>query len=145
MIVTPADLGSVPILFREPQTYAKFLAEEDFYYWQNELLVVMPNGYGIYKSQRLPAADVSAIKKLHFTPTTSGTSMVMDAESAVRALAMRRGISLSLATAAAASRSSSSSAASATDSERIEIIVAAAVGLLAVVVVRLVRRRRRAS
>lgn len=145
VIVTPADLGSVPILYKEPQTYAKFLAEEDYYYWQNELIVVMPNGYGIYKSTGLPSADVAAIKKLRFAPTTSGTTMVLAAEAAVRALAQRRGISLSLTTAAAASRSSSSSASSATDSERLEIIAAAAVALLVAAAVRLGRRRRRAN
>ena len=57
LIVTPYDLGSVPILFDKPKTYAKFLGEEDFYYWKDELLVVMPNGYGIYKASDLPAAD----------------------------------------------------------------------------------------
>ncbi len=58
VIVTPYDLGSVPILFRRPKTYAKFLGEEDYYYWKNELIVVMPNGYGIYKATRgAPAAD----------------------------------------------------------------------------------------
>ncbi len=45
--------------FDKPQTYAKFLAEEDFYYWKDELLVVMPNGYGIYKGKALPAADAA--------------------------------------------------------------------------------------
>ena len=34
VIVTAYDLGSVPILFRRPQTYARFLGEEDFYYWK---------------------------------------------------------------------------------------------------------------
>jgi hypothetical protein len=145
VIATPADLGSVPTLFKEPQTYAKFLAEEDYYYWQNELIVVMPNGYGVYKSSGLPAADVAAIKKLHFTPTASGTTMVLAAERAVRALALRRGISLSLTAAAAASRSSSSSGSSSTDQERIEILAAAAAALLAAGAVRLARRRRRAS
>jgi hypothetical protein len=105
----------------------------------------MPNGYGIYKSTGLPAADVAAIKKLPFVPTTSGTSMVLAAETAVRALAQRHGISLSLAAAAAASRSSSSSATSTTDTERLEILAAAAVALLALGGVRLARRRRRAS
>ena len=55
VIVTPYDLGAVPILFNAPQSYAKFLADEDFYYWKDELLVVMPNGYGIYKAKSLPA------------------------------------------------------------------------------------------
>ena len=54
VIVTRYDLGAVPILYRKPQTYAKFLAQEDFYFWKDELLVVMPNGYGLYKLKGLP-------------------------------------------------------------------------------------------
>ncbi len=57
VIATRYDLGSVPILFKKPQLYAKFLSEEDFYYWRAELLVVMPNGYGLYKAAKLPGAD----------------------------------------------------------------------------------------
>jgi hypothetical protein len=139
VIATPYDLGSVPVLFNEPQTYAKFLAEEDYYYWHNELIVVMPKGYGIYKSGGLSAIDLKVMKNLHFTPTTSGSAMVLDAERAVRALALSRGISLSLA-AATASRSASSSA---TDRERLEIIAAAAIALLLASGVRLGWRRRR--
>ncbi len=54
VIATRYDLGAVPILYRKPQTYAKFLAQEDYYFWKDELLVVMPNGYGLYKLKNLP-------------------------------------------------------------------------------------------
>ncbi len=64
VIVTPYDLGSVPILFDKPKTYAKFLGEEDYYYWKDELLVVMPNGYGIYKAAGVPAGDRATIDAL---------------------------------------------------------------------------------
>ena len=114
VIATSYDLGAVPILFRKPQTYAKFLAEEDYYYWRAELLVVMPNGYGIFKRKALPAADAAVIRRLRPVNSANGTALVQAAERAVRALAARRGLTLS--TNAPSSHHSSS-----TNVERIEI------------------------
>jgi hypothetical protein len=96
VIVTSYDLGAVPILFDKPQTYAKFLSEEDYYYWRSELLVVMPNGYGLAKAKGLPAADRAVIAKLPALHTRDGAALVAAAEKAVRALAARRGITLSV-------------------------------------------------
>jgi hypothetical protein len=95
VIVTRYDLGAVPILYRRPQTYAKFLAQEDYYYWKDELLVVMPNGYGLYKAKGLPAADRAALAALPSFDTTDGPSLAAAAERAVNALAERRGLTLS--------------------------------------------------
>ena len=95
VIATRYDLGAVPILFGKPQTYAKFLAEEDYFIWKNELLVVMPNGYGIYRAKGTPPADKVAIAKLPEVSTTDGTQLVQAAQQAVAALAKRRGITLS--------------------------------------------------
>ena len=95
MIVTRYDLGAVPILFDKPQIYAKFLSEEDYYYWRDELLVVMPNGYGLYKAKNLPAADTAVIAQAAGDPHDNGAALVAAAEKAVRALAARRGITLS--------------------------------------------------
>ncbi len=90
------DLGSVPSLFRHPQTYAKFLSEEDFYYWKSELVVVMPNGYGLYRSGTpAPKADAAILAKLPVPNTTGGTALVTDAANAIQALAARRGLTLS--------------------------------------------------
>ncbi len=95
VIVTRYDLGAVPILFDKPQIYSKFLSEEDYYYWRDELLVVMPNGYGLYKAKNLPAEDKTVIAKLPAVHTADGPALVAAAETAVRALAARRGITLS--------------------------------------------------
>jgi hypothetical protein len=105
VIVTPYDLGSVPILFDKPQTYAKFLGEEDYYYWKTELVVVMPNGFGIYKATGVPPGDRATIARLWPPQTRNGTALVLAAERAVRALAARRGITLS-ATAGAGAKAS---------------------------------------
>lgn len=110
VIVTPYDLGSVPILFDKPQTYAQFLSEEDFYYWKDELVVVMPDGYGLYKSTGTPAGDAAVIHKLAFVDTKSGTALVIAAQRAVRALAHSHGITLGTASATAKPRHSSSGA-----------------------------------
>ncbi len=75
VIATPYDLGSVPILFNKPQTYSKFLGEEDFYYWKDELLVVMPKGYGLYKAKNLPAADKAAIAALPAPTGKNGAAL----------------------------------------------------------------------
>jgi hypothetical protein len=98
VIVTRYDLGAVPILFRKPQTYAKFLAQEDFYFWKDELLVVMPNGYGLYKLKGLPPADKAVIAKLPKLDTTDGPELATATEQAITALAARRGLTLSTGT-----------------------------------------------
>jgi hypothetical protein len=46
VIASPADLGSVTELWRQPQTYARFLAQELSVVYRGTLLVVMPNGFG---------------------------------------------------------------------------------------------------
>lgn len=143
VIVTPADLGSVPSLFKEPKTYATFLSEEDYYYWQNELITVMPNGYGIAKSGGLPAGDAAAIGKLHFVPTTSGTAMVLDAEKAVRRLAQAHGIILSLA-ATTSSGAASSGAGSSSSQLPFEVAAAGVLAALGAGAAYLHRRRRAA-
>jgi hypothetical protein len=137
VIVTPYDLGSVPILFEKPEVYAKFLGEEDFYYWKDELLVVMPNGYGLFKSSGTPALDAATIRKLPFTDTKSGTALVLAAQRAVEALARGRGIALGGAVSSKASSGSSSG------SERLEIAAAVVIALLVGGAVRLLGRRRR--
>ena len=100
VIVTPYDLGSVPILFDKPKIYAKFLGEEDYYYWKDELLVVMPNGYGIYKASDLPAADKAALAALPKLDTRSGPALGLAAETALRALAAKHNVTLSASGAA---------------------------------------------
>jgi hypothetical protein len=89
------DLGAVPSLFGKPQSYASFLGQEDYYFFKDELLVVMPNGYGLYKHAGLPAADKAAIKALPAPGTAEGDPLVAAAIRAVRALAARHGVTLS--------------------------------------------------
>jgi hypothetical protein len=48
LIAHDYDLGSAGLLYRKPQVYAKFLAQELAQFNRDWLLVVMPNGYGVY-------------------------------------------------------------------------------------------------
>jgi hypothetical protein len=90
VIAGPQDLGADPELFAKPQIYAKFLATEDRYVLQNELLVVMPNGYGVYKLRGLPPGDAAAVARL----PRPGRALASATERAIRALAAQHSISL---------------------------------------------------
>jgi hypothetical protein len=47
VVGSSADLGSVGAAWRHPQAYAEFLAAELSYVFRGQLLVVMPNGFGV--------------------------------------------------------------------------------------------------
>jgi hypothetical protein len=136
VIATKTDLGSVPILYRQPVKYAQFLGQELFYYYTHNLLVVMPNGFGVYAHGRSPAGDRAAVARLRPAGTTDGNTLVAAADRAVRTLASRRGITLPAATAAASSSGSSS------NRDRFVIGGAALVVVAIVGAVLLLRRRR---
>jgi hypothetical protein len=95
VIASTYDLGSVPGLFRQPQKYASFLGQEDYYFFKDELLVVMPNGYGLYKAKTgVPAADQEVIAALPHPNTTNGDDLIDAAEHAVQRLAAKRGLTV---------------------------------------------------
>jgi hypothetical protein len=132
VIASRYDLGSVPSLFGKPQQYASFLGQEDYYFFKDELLVVMPNGYGLYKHAGLPAADKAAIEALPAPATGKGDPLVETAMHAVRVLAARHGLVLADVTKGTSSRTR----------DRVEI-VAGVLALCALAFgVRLVVRRR---
>jgi len=90
------DLGSVPSLFGKPQQYARFLGQEDFYFFKDELLVVMPQGYGLYKAKgEVPAGDRAVVAALPKPNTAAIEPLLAATERAVTALAKRRGLTLS--------------------------------------------------
>lgn len=137
VIVSRNDLGAVPVLFGKPQRYAEFLGAEDFYFWKDELLVVMPNGYGISKARHLPAADKALIASLPPPNTTNGNELVTAASRAVLKLAALHGIKLQPLPA--------SSARSSTNRDRVVIAAAVLVGGLLALALRVGRRRRRGN
>jgi hypothetical protein len=132
VISNPSDLGAVPSLFGKAQSYASFLGQEDYYFFKAELLVVMPNGYGLYKHAGLPAGDKAAIKALPAPGTAKGDPLVTAAMHAVRVLARRHGVTLSAP--------SSGKSSQATD--RIEIVAAVLAFCALAIGARLLLRRR---
>ena len=49
LIASAADLGSVTELWGQPQSYADFLGDELSLVYRGTLLVVMPDGFGVYR------------------------------------------------------------------------------------------------
>ena len=88
LIASPPDLGAIPILFDKPQQYAKFLEQEISFQGRPQLLVVMPDGYGV---QGLPPAAAAAIGSLAKPAGTQPNDLAGAAITAVRALATAAG------------------------------------------------------
>ena len=61
IIASPPDLGSVTELWRQPQTYARFLGQELSLLDHEPLLVVMPNGFGLVGVGATAPVDPSAL------------------------------------------------------------------------------------
>jgi hypothetical protein len=105
IIASKSDLGSVTALWRQPQTYAQFLGEELSLLYHGTLLVVMPDGFGLYGPARAVAAGRSALAGLH--PAAGGPVLGIAALSAVQRVAAAAGHSVTVPTAAAAASPSS--------------------------------------
>lgn len=108
LIADQFDLGAVGALWKKPQDYSKFLAQELTNWNTDWVLIVMPDGYGIYHckgKQRtggytdpceggLPSsADEQALKELG-APTDRKGDFAADADVAVRRLAALHGASI---------------------------------------------------
>jgi hypothetical protein len=124
VISSKYDLGSVPILFGQPQRYADFLGQELFYYYKHKVLVVMPSGYGIYDNGHSTAADRAVLAKVTPAHAVNGNVLTAAGTRAVEALAKHYDVKLS------SSASSSSSSSSSTNQERLEIAIGALVLLV---------------
>ncbi len=61
LIASPSDLGSVTELWHDPQGYAEFLGEELSLVYHGTLLVVMPNGFGLYRSSGPTVAERASL------------------------------------------------------------------------------------
>jgi hypothetical protein len=89
LIATQADLGSVTELWRQPQSYAGFLGQELSLIYHGTLLVVMPNGFGVYRSATPPGVAQAALAGAR-TPGT-GASLGVAAVNAIQRLASAAG------------------------------------------------------
>ena len=86
------DLGSVTALWRKPQTYAHFLGVELSLLYRGRLLIVMPNGLGIYH-HGLPVTRETAVLK---NVAVDRGDLAATAASAVQRLAAADGRTLAV-------------------------------------------------
>lgn len=87
VISSPADLGSISALWRRPQTYAAFLGDELSLMFSGRLLVVMPNGFGLYHAHHATSTELAALRGA----ARAGSSLTTAATGAVRRLAAAAG------------------------------------------------------
>jgi cytochrome oxidase Cu insertion factor (SCO1/SenC/PrrC family) len=108
IIATPADLGAVTALWRNPSGYASFLGIELSLAYKQRLLVVMPNGFGINWPGHSTAASVRLLSTIAIHP--GGSGLLAAAQSAVRSLASAAGVRLGSASSATAAPASTTPA-----------------------------------
>jgi hypothetical protein len=106
IIASPTDLGSVGVLWRQPQSYAKFLDQELSLVYPGTLLVVMPNGLAVQGPGAATSAARSAIAGL--APSGSAAGLGASTETAVRRIAAANGHPLPAPAAVAPGAASSS-------------------------------------
>lgn len=104
IISSKFDLGSVPELFGKPQQYAQFLAAEIAFVYRGRLVVVMPNGLGVYwtkHSSHFPGADATR----NLVPAAGGAGLAAAGSAATQKLALAAGRALKTPSAAPAGAS----------------------------------------
>ena len=101
LIGSAADLGSITELWRQPVDYAKFLGQELSLTYRGLLLVVMPDGFGLYDQGKPVGGDQAAIAGIAIHPTGSGLATTTVA--AIRRLGSAAGHPLELPPVGAAS------------------------------------------
>ena len=106
LIPSATDLGSVTALWRQPGNYARFLGAELSLVSDARVLVVMPNGFGLYHAGRALPAEQATLERLR--PAAPGTGFLSTAITAIEQLAAAAGHPLSPASVAAAAGAESS-------------------------------------
>ncbi len=95
LIASPADLGSISELWRDPVGYARFLGQELSLVFKGKLIVVMPNGLGFYGPGAAALASRAGLQSAH--PGAPGPAFGAAAISAVQRLAAASGLHSSIA------------------------------------------------
>jgi hypothetical protein len=106
IIASSTDLGSVTELWREPQTYARFLGQELSLVYHGPLLIIMPNGFGLESLNPAAPADTSALAGLRIP--ADGTGLGTVALDAIQRLADASGHSVPIPSATVTPTASSS-------------------------------------
>ena len=104
MIASQGDLGTATALWRDPKDYARYLWIELSQLYGGQVLVVMPNGFGLYGSRSGTHPVTSGELSVRATAPGSGAQLATAALSAVPLLARAAGHPIPTATLAAAER-----------------------------------------
>jgi cytochrome oxidase Cu insertion factor (SCO1/SenC/PrrC family) len=94
IVASAYDLGSVGVLWRRPQTYARFLGAELSLVYHGLLLVVMPSGFGVSRTGHPVPAATRELEGV--TIGRGGHGLAQSAIVAVRRLAHAAGRPLTL-------------------------------------------------
>jgi hypothetical protein len=127
------DLGAITSLWRQPRTYARFLGAELQFLYSKRLLIVMPNGFGIYWKGHAVDREYALLSKVPIGK--GGAGLVDAAQAAVTRLAAASGVKVTKPAAAAVPHSGGHS--------RVVIILAAIAAVAVAVLARLALRRPR--
>ncbi|HUA06700.1 MAG TPA: hypothetical protein VMB27_22530 [Solirubrobacteraceae bacterium] len=101
IIASSSDLGSVTELWRQPQTYARFLGQELSLVYHGPLLVVMPKGFGLVGVGPTTTVDPSALAGVRIG-AAGGPALGTATLTAVQRLAEASGHSVPIPAATAA-------------------------------------------
>jgi hypothetical protein len=127
------DLGSVTSLWRQPRTYARFLGAELQFVYAKRLLIVMPNGFGMYWKGHAVDREYAVLSEV---PIGKGAAGLVDAaQTAVSKLAAASGVKLKKTVPATVPQGGGQS--------RTVIILAAVAAVAVAVLARLALRRPR--
>ena len=89
IIASQADLGLVQALWLKPKQYAPFLGQELLFLYKKTLVVVMPNGFGVYRNGEQVAGEERVLARIAVQPGSQG--LTRSALRAVRKLAAAAG------------------------------------------------------
>lgn len=126
------DLGAVPVLWRKPRAYARFLGAELAFVYKGRLLIVMPNGFGFYWRGHPVTREYATLAGVSIEPGAEG--IVRAAQHAVSQLAAAAGVKV-----AGASPPHSTAT-----RDRLIIFLASAAAVALALLARVLLRRRRA-
>jgi hypothetical protein len=90
LIAFTGDLGTAVSLWRHPQEYSKFLWNEVAFVYNKRLLVVMPDGFGVFNGKQPVDKEQRALANLQTGETPA--NLAQSATEAVRALAASGGV-----------------------------------------------------
>ena len=94
LIASPTDLGSITELWNKPVSYARYLGQELSLTYQGLLLVVMPDGFGLYDQNRSLTQQQRALSGVSLQP--GGPGLASAAEQSLKRLAATAGLSLAV-------------------------------------------------